>query len=132
MHLSRTCSSSSISLQALYNHCSCGIFRYLSFSIIRMSALNHSLHMAFLPPGADEIRHGCKIYVDVVSQKKHLRIFLCFLCISTKTEGLCSRGPLPVFSAGSPGQHFWHGQRCPLFDVVHLAFPLPTTASPAL
>ena len=27
---------------------------------------------------------------------------------------------------------FWHGQGCPLFDVVHPAFPLPTTASPTL
>ena len=25
---------------------------------------------------------------------------------------------------------FWHGQGCPLFDVVHPAFPLLTTASP--
>ena len=24
---------------------------------------------------------------------------------------------------------FWHGQICPFFDVVHPAFPLPTTAS---
>ena len=24
----------------------------------------------------------------------------------------------------------WHGQGCPLFDVVHPAFPLPATASP--
>ena len=27
---------------------------------------------------------------------------------------------------------FWHGQRCPLFDVVPQAFALPTTASPTL
>ena len=26
----------------------------------------------------------------------------------------------------------WHGQGCPLFDVVHPAFPVPTTASPIL
>ena len=26
----------------------------------------------------------------------------------------------------------WHDQGCPLFDVVHAAFPLPTTASPTL
>ena len=25
---------------------------------------------------------------------------------------------------------FWHGQGCPVFDVVHPTFPLPTTASP--
>ena len=24
---------------------------------------------------------------------------------------------------------FWHGQGRPLFDVIHLTFPLPTTAS---
>ena len=29
-------------------------------------------------------------------------------------------------------EQFWHGQGCPLFDVVHSAFPLPTTASPTL
>ena len=26
----------------------------------------------------------------------------------------------------------WHGQGCQLIDVVHPAFPLPTTASPTL
>ena len=26
----------------------------------------------------------------------------------------------------------WHGRGCPLFDVVHPAFPLPTMASPTL
>ena len=31
------------------------------------------------------------------------------------------------FSAGGPFEQFWHGQGCPLFDVVHPAFPLPTT-----
>ena len=25
---------------------------------------------------------------------------------------------------------FWHGQRCPRFDGIHLEFPLPTTAPP--
>ena len=47
-------------------------------------------------------------------------------------EGRLSRDPLPVFSAEGPCEQFWHGQICPLFDVVHLAFPLPTTASPTL
>ena len=28
-----------------------------------------------------------------------------------------------VFSAGIHGEHFWHWQGCPLFDVVHPAFP---------
>ena len=32
------------------------------------------------------------------------------------------------FSAGGPCEQFWHGQGCPLFDFVHAAFPLPTTA----
>ena len=27
-------------------------------------------------------------------------------------------------------EHFWRGHGCPLFDVVHPEFPLPTTASP--
>ena len=39
---------------------------------------------------------------------------------------------LPISSAGGPCEQFWHRQGCPLFDVVHPAFPLPTTASPAL
>ena len=37
-----------------------------------------------------------------------------------------------IISAGGPCQQLWHGQGCPLFDVVHPAFPLPTTASPTL
>ena len=37
-----------------------------------------------------------------------------------------------MFSAGGLCEQFWHGLGCPLFDVVHPAFPLPTTASPTL
>ena len=47
-------------------------------------------------------------------------------------EGRFNRDPLPVFSAGGLCKQFWHGQECPLFDVAHPAFPLPTTASPTL
>ena len=43
-----------------------------------------------------------------------------------------SRDSLPVFSTGDPCDQFWHGQGCPLFDVVHPAFSLPTTASSTL
>ena len=39
---------------------------------------------------------------------------------------------LLVLSAVGSCEQFWHGQGCPLFDVVHSAFPLPTTASPTL
>ena len=46
--------------------------------------------------------------------------------------GRFSRDPLPVFPAGDPCEQFWHGQIYPLFDVVHPAFPLPTTASASL
>ena len=38
----------------------------------------------------------------------------------------------PVFSAGGPCEQFRHWQICPLLDVVHPAFPLPTTASATL
>ena len=47
-------------------------------------------------------------------------------------EGQFSRDRLPVYPAGGPCEQFRYGQRCPLFDVVHPAFPLPTTASPTL
>ena len=47
-------------------------------------------------------------------------------------EGRFSRDSLPVFSAGGPCEQFWHCQGCPLFDVVHPAFHLPTTALPTL
>ena len=43
-----------------------------------------------------------------------------------------NRDYLPAFYAGGPCEQFWHGHRCPLFDVVHPAFPLPTMASPTL
>ena len=33
-------------------------------------------------------------------------------------EGRFSRDLLPVFSAGGPCEQFWHGQGCPVFDVV--------------
>ena len=47
-------------------------------------------------------------------------------------EELFSRDPVPVFSAEGHREQFWHGQECPLFHVVHPAFPLPTTVSPIL
>ena len=43
------------------------------------------------------------------------RVFLFFFCF--------------CFSAGGPCKQIWHGHICPVFDVVHPAFPLPTTAS---
>ena len=48
-------------------------------------------------------------------------------------DGRVSRDLLPVLSAERRlcGQ-FWYGQGCPLFDVVHPAFPLPTTVSATL
>ena len=45
-------------------------------------------------------------------------------------EGRFSRDFLPVFSAVGPCEQFWHEQGCPLFDVIHPAFLLPTTPSP--
>ena len=47
-------------------------------------------------------------------------------------EGQFSRDPLQVFAAGGPCEQFWYGQMCPLFAVVHPAFPLLTMASPSL
>ena len=47
-----------------------------------------------------------------------------------RREERFSRDPLPVFSAVC--EQFWHGQGCPHFDVVHAAFPQPTTALPTL
>ena len=47
-------------------------------------------------------------------------------------EGRFTRDPVLVFSAGGHHEQFWHRQGCPLFDVVHPAFPLLTTASPTL
>ena len=35
-------------------------------------------------------------------------------------------------SAGGHCEQFWHGQGCPLLEVVHPAFPLPTRMSPTL
>ena len=43
-----------------------------------------------------------------------------------------SRDSLPVFSAGGPCWQFQNGQECPLFDIVHPAISLQTTASPTL
>ena len=43
-----------------------------------------------------------------------------------------SEETFPVFAASGPSEQLWHGQRCPLFDVVHPAFPVPTMASPTL
>ena len=43
-----------------------------------------------------------------------------------------SKNPFPVFSTGGPCEQLWHGQGRPLFNIVHPAFPLSTTASPTL
>ena len=47
-------------------------------------------------------------------------------------QGQFSRDSLPVFSAGGSCEQFCHRQGCPLFDIVHPAFPLLTTALPTL
>ena len=47
-------------------------------------------------------------------------------------DGRFSRDSLPLFPARGRWEHFWHRQGYALFDVVHPAFPLPTTASPTL
>ena len=47
-------------------------------------------------------------------------------------EGGFSRDPLPVVSAGGHREQFWQWHGRPLFDVVHPAFSLPTTASSTL
>ena len=47
-------------------------------------------------------------------------------------EGRFSRDSLPGLSAGGFCEQIWYGQGCPLFDVVHPVFPLPTTASPTV
>ena len=38
----------------------------------------------------------------------------------------------PAVSVGAHCRQFWHGQRHPLFDIIHLAFPMLTTVSPTL
>ena len=45
-------------------------------------------------------------------------------------DGRFSRVPLPVFFEGGQHEQFWLRQGRPLFDVVHPAFPPPTTAPP--
>ena len=47
-------------------------------------------------------------------------------------EGRFSRDPLPFVFAGGHCQQVRHGQGGSLSDVVHPAFPLPTTVSPTL
>ena len=51
---------------------------------------------------------------------------------SGEHEGRFSRDSFPVFSAWGHCEQLWHGQECPLFDFVYLAFSLPTTASSVL
>ena len=46
---------------------------------------------------------------------------------SGEHEGRFSGGPLP-----GACEQFWHGQGCPVVDVVHPVFPLLITASPTL
>ena len=38
-----------------------------------------------------------------------------------------SRDSVPVFSVGGHHEQFWYVQGCPVFEVVHTVFPLPTT-----
>ena len=44
--------------------------------------------------------------------------------------GQFSRDLFLVFCARGPCEQIWHGQGCPLFDVVHSALPLPAMMSP--
>ena len=47
-------------------------------------------------------------------------------------EGLFSIDSLPIHSVGGHCEQLRRGQECPLFEVVHPGFPLPTRASFAL
>ena len=38
-----------------------------------------------------------------------------------------SRDSVPVFSVGGHHEQFWYVKGCPVFEVVHTVFPLPTT-----
>ena len=49
-----------------------------------------------------------------------------------RQNGRFRRDLLPICSARGPSEQFWHGQECPLFDVVLPAFPLPTKVSSTL
>ena len=79
---------------------------------------------------------GRKIYFCCINIDG--RSIVQFISVSRPTgssrghEGRFSGYPLPVFSAEGPCEQFRYGKRCPLFDIVHPAFPLPTTASPIL
>ena len=44
-------------------------------------------------------------------------------------DGWFSWDPLPIFSEGGLCGQFWHGQGCPLFDIVHPALALLTILS---
>ena len=77
------------------------------------------MHIACVPSGADPL-------------PKQFSSVPWLIGLSEGHERWFSMDPLPVFSAGGPCEQFWHRQGCPLFDVVHPAIPLPTTASPTI
>ena len=67
--------------------------------------------------------YTCSIKSDIVSSIQFSPL------IDWVVGGLEKRfrgDPLPVCSAGSPCEEFWHGQGRRLLDVVHPAFSLPS------
>ena len=86
-----------------------------------------------LPPsGMPEKREGKNLIGYITFSLVHFRSVPSPTGSSGRRDGRFSRDLLPVFFAGGPREQFWHGQGCPLLDVVHSAFPLPTTTSPTL
>ena len=78
------------------------------------------------------VKHVCQIVRCVLNHSVQVSSVSCLIGSPWVGNEQFSTDPLPVFSAGGPCEQFWRGQGCPLFDVVHPAFPLPTTASPIL
>ena len=83
-----------------------------------------SLHVQLASQGTvirHRFRHGSTAVRKV--EEGHQSLFssvqsLDWLGCRGGREGWFSRNPLPVLSAGDPCEQFWHGQGCPLFDVL--------------
>ena len=103
----------------------------IALSLILLTHSNHTQSKPQAWSGGVDFHTNPSSFLSVISEYKVQFSLLTNRVVGGHDRQL-SRGPLPVFFAGGPCEWLWHKQRCPLFDVVHPAFPLLTTALPIL
>ena len=119
------------------------------YAVIGVMHQRHSMHTKKLHVLCDNSCQNTPIYAEntpecfllvcdcgVILASRVSDVIACFLSLLFCTQGRASlknkQASNKTRLTFQKAPQSWHEQGCPLFDVVHPAFPLPTRASPTL